>query len=247
MLPPAFPCLGDSYSIQQNNDNTAKIVLPRTDKNCPFVQLPPSINQPARVNADFVTQDSPPQWRILNEWENSIRGWLVINQANITLQVFTPDGTFLREYGVARGGDIFTRPFAANDELAASLDPIMRGLMINFADPDYIADFFRTMTTASETIQANPSSYSESMLSVLGKPVAVTAFGVSLGLADPPMTNLSTNAPTNTSVTPADLLSYAFGLKVEDKDNVFNGTFSLFTAAKTITDSAVTLINWKSF
>ena len=63
-----FPCLGDSYSVEPNPDNvTANVVLPRTDSLCNFVQLPPSINQNARVNAAFVSPD-PPQWRQLDEW-----------------------------------------------------------------------------------------------------------------------------------------------------------------------------------
>ena len=66
---PLFPCLGDSYSVEPNPDNiTAKVVLPRNDGLNNFVQLPPSINQNARVNAIFVSQDTPPQWRQLDEW-----------------------------------------------------------------------------------------------------------------------------------------------------------------------------------
>ena len=66
---PLFPCLGESYSVEVNSDNvTAKIVLPRTDGLCNFVQLPPSINQNTRVNAAFVSQDTPTLWRQLDEW-----------------------------------------------------------------------------------------------------------------------------------------------------------------------------------
>ena len=92
---PLFPCLGEFYSVEQNTDGTAQIVLPRTDNKCNFVQLPPSINQDARVNTMFLTQDmttTPPSWRRMDEWENPVRGWLIINQANISIQVFTPDG-----------------------------------------------------------------------------------------------------------------------------------------------------------
>ena len=89
---PLFPCLGDFYSVEQNTDGSAKIVLPRTDNKCNFVQLPPSINQDARINSMFLKEDSPPQWRRLDEWENPVRGWLIINQANVSVQVFTPDG-----------------------------------------------------------------------------------------------------------------------------------------------------------
>ena len=91
---PLFPCLGDSYSVEKNNDNigTAKVVLPRTDDKCAFVQLPPCINQDVRINAFFLKEDTPPQWRALDEWENPVRGWLIINQMNVSFQIFTPDG-----------------------------------------------------------------------------------------------------------------------------------------------------------
>ena len=92
---PLFPCLGESYSVDISDDGkTPKIVLPRQngDTKCPFVQLPPSINQDARVNAHFLSEDSPPSWRYNDDWENPVRGWLVINQANRSLQVFSTDG-----------------------------------------------------------------------------------------------------------------------------------------------------------
>ena len=40
----------------------------------------------------FLKEDSPPQWRQLDEWENPVRGWLIINQANVSVQVFAADG-----------------------------------------------------------------------------------------------------------------------------------------------------------
>ena len=64
---PLFPCLGDFYSVEQNDDGKAKIVLPRTDTKCNFVQLPPTINQDARINAIFLKEDVPPSWRQLDE------------------------------------------------------------------------------------------------------------------------------------------------------------------------------------
>ena len=99
---PLFPCLGDSYSCEQNADGTAKIVLPRIDNKNNFVQLPPSINQDARINAMFLSEDEPPQWRPTDEWENPVRGWLLINQANVSLQIFTPDGEFFWSLIMAR-------------------------------------------------------------------------------------------------------------------------------------------------
>ncbi|MCJ1404015.1 hypothetical protein MMC11_007239 [Xylographa trunciseda] len=239
---PLFPCLGDSYSVDQKSDKTAKIVLPRTDQNCNFVQLPPSINQDARVNAMFLKEDAPPQWRPLDEWENPVRGWLIINQANVSLQVFTPDGRFVREFGVANQNPI-TRPFTADSTLSNSLDPVLKAFLARFSDNGYLAGIFRSITQTTDAIQANPSSYSESMLSVLGRPLALTVFGVNLELADPAKVNQSTVG--SNQVQPAALTDYSFGLKIGDKDNIFDGLFGYFMAAPDVSKGVE--INWSQF
>ncbi|KAK3689754.1 hypothetical protein B0T22DRAFT_403811 [Podospora appendiculata] len=92
---------------------------------CEFVQIPPQLNQEARLNATFVvradkvypdsapiptsTPDNPkpepplPFWRPADEWENPIWGWAVINLANMGIQLFLPSGTFYREVRLGAG------------------------------------------------------------------------------------------------------------------------------------------------
>ncbi|KAF5705177.1 hypothetical protein FMUND_12200 [Fusarium mundagurra] len=92
---------------------------------CEFVQIPPQINQEARLNAAFVVPFDPtedqdddttsrrskmssrggkepvPFWRPADEWENPIWGWVLINYANQGIQLFLQDGTFYREVRLA--------------------------------------------------------------------------------------------------------------------------------------------------
>ncbi|KAG8527297.1 uncharacterized protein KY384_008041 [Bacidia gigantensis] len=232
---PLLPCLGDSYTVQANADGSPKIVLPRinsTDGLCPFVQLPPSINQEARVNFDFVTldtlDDGNQAWRPVSEWENPVRGWLIINYANESFQIFTPDGRFVKEYSVITG-TVSVRPFSGT---VTGIDPILSGLLDAFSDGKYISGLFRTISQTVSTIQATPSSYSQSMLSIIGRPLALTTFGLSLELADPPLTNCATGitAPSD------DIMSYAFPFKLGDTDNIFDGLYGFFGAYGTSVD-----------
>ena len=235
-------------------------VIPQSDKNCPFVQLPPSINQDARVNAEFVSEDAPLNWGHMDEWENPVRGWIIINQANASLQVFSPDGDsprftrmihrltrtsgrFIREYSVSSTYAI-TRPFAADESFSASLDPILKGFMTKCASPGFVSGLFRCLSATASSTLANPSSYAESMLSLLGRPVALTAFAVSIELADPPLSNQCTTTP-GSARREKPLMEYAFGVKLGDKDNLYDGLYGYFPTNPDLTEGLH--VNWDRF
>lgn len=169
-----------------------------------------------------------------------------IKQANASLQVFTPDGDFtqtshglyelirttgqfIREYSVTDTYAI-TRPFAADEILSSSLDPILKKLMTQCAESSFVSGLFRCLSSTALSTLANPSSYAKSMLSLLGRPVALTAFGISLELADPLLsiqcTTTSTSAPQQKPLT-----DYEFGVKISDKDNLYDGLYGYFNTS----------------
>lgn len=152
-------------------------------------------------------------------------------------------GEFVREYSVANQNPR-TRPFPVDSSVTgrSDFDPLLRSLLGRFDDPGYIAGLFRAITSTTEAIQANPSSYAESMLSVIGRPLALTTFGMNMELADPPLTNQSTIGKLP---PPKDLTSYNFGLKIGDKDNVFDGLYGYFTAAPDVSNGVQ--VNWNDF
>ena len=223
---PLFPCLGDSYSVQEVKQDQANTVIPRKDNLNTFVQLPPSINQHARVNASFLTLDGK-GWRQNQEWESPVRGWLVIDYANASIQIFSTDGNFVREYGVV-SGQISKRPFPDSQSASANLDTFMVQLLARFEKEGYLYRFFQNITRTIEATQASPSQYAESMLSILGKPLALTTFGFSMQLALPALTNQST-VPTTATPSLGSVLDYTFPVKLGDKDNVFDGLFGTFS------------------
>lgn len=96
------PCVGEFYEVSSKTPSanptdvgvstTAAPVEAHTagkdDVNglSEFVQLPPSMNQPARLNAHFVTRESTTDpesgWRPTTEWEDPIWGWIVVNYSS---------------------------------------------------------------------------------------------------------------------------------------------------------------------
>jgi hypothetical protein len=132
-----WPCLSDWYAPGVRTTekghpvpNTVQPVLDEDNPRCEFAQVPPQINQSARINASWVIpseelesppilpplasqsllplpeNDDPtppkPFWRSTHDWDTPIWGWVVVNYANYGLQFFLPSGAFYRE--VRRGG-----------------------------------------------------------------------------------------------------------------------------------------------
>jgi hypothetical protein len=130
--PTVAPCISDWYApgAKQGKGNvTIPNVVERNinekDPKCEYVQVPPQINQPARLNAvwampveekkkaappvpppsqvgDPNPEPETPFWRAANDWDQPIWGWVVVNYANFGLQFFLPSGAFYRE--VRRAG-----------------------------------------------------------------------------------------------------------------------------------------------
>ena len=135
-IPRAWPCLSDWYSpgAKKSSSGTSTSVpntvedAPNPDKpHCEFAQVPPQLNQPARLNATWIVPNEPskitarsdagivseipstpslpsssPFWRAASEWDSPIWGWVMVNYANYGLQFFLPSGAFYRE--VRMGG-----------------------------------------------------------------------------------------------------------------------------------------------
>ena len=230
-----YPCLGEAYSVAAlsiDKPNTANTVLQRNDGLNSFVQLPPSINQPARMNADFITPwaGSPTVMRPLEEFENPVHGWMLLNYANQSLQIFSAAGEFVREYSVANG-TLTTRPFTSNTTMPSGVaqDDLLSQLLKQLTDTGYLINLFNVLTNCVANIEASPSHYAESMLSTLGRPIALVTFGVSMQLQDRPRKNLSTIVPSDSGVRTLSLTQdYTFQWKLGDKDNVFDGLYGYF-------------------
>lgn len=100
MSPSLFPGLVHDSETGAMRPNTAIRQNDDSLEACPFIALPPSINQPARLNAFFVQQvreDGVLKWRRISDWDSPVWGWIVVNYAEGGIQFFFENGQFYRE------------------------------------------------------------------------------------------------------------------------------------------------------
>ncbi|PPJ57975.1 hypothetical protein CBER1_09404 [Cercospora berteroae] len=243
-----FPCLGEAYSVQNLPDGTANTVESRNDGLCEFVQIPPAINQEARINANYLMYDNDLRtWRPISEGENPVLGYLVLNSANVSFQIYSPQGTFLREYSI-RSGKVTTKPYRENTSEIKNIDPYLQSLMAQFCDHEWLRKFYLSIRRTAAATQARPEHYAESMLGLMGRPLALVHFALDLELAEPPHiyagdlhlgsvpgvplkkqqgSQPGFAVPTNQS-HPQLATEYEFPVKIGDADNIFDGLYGIF-------------------
>ncbi|KAF8457872.1 hypothetical protein BDZ91DRAFT_701295 [Kalaharituber pfeilii] len=248
--PPLYPCISEYYTPQPSNKDPtiANTVVQDRSNLCQYVQLPPSINQPARLNATFVDYfaadpktGAPAGWRPLTEWDNPVWGWVVPNYADLGFQLFLPDGTFFRE--VRLGG-----PSGATESGAwlpfqppppdTTKDPNVHQLQLfanQLANADYLHSFAAMLRASLNTTAPPPTAYGEFLSSLIGKPFALIKASYSLELATGPLSNTSTiDGPKKDPDLP--LLPpgsdpnkcYSFALQLGDRDRVYDGLLAYF-------------------
>ncbi|KAF2144841.1 uncharacterized protein K452DRAFT_343301 [Aplosporella prunicola CBS 121167] len=249
-LPPLYPCISDYYEPQKitvDGQDHANTVIKDEAKQCEFLQLPPQINQNARLNAEFVKRiaddkdtqagDHLAKWRPATEWESPIWGWMITNYADYGIQLFLADGTFYRE--VRFGGPKSTLdspewlPFAPSQEDPTPETRQLDALAAKLADKDYIQGFWNMITTAQANLSAAPSAYAQFLNSVVGKPLALVNMGWSLELDGPPLENQSTKSNVEKPecrLTHEDDETpfYEFQVRLGDRDAEYDGLVGYF-------------------
>ncbi|KAL8832472.1 MAG: hypothetical protein Q9191_000242 [Dirinaria sp. TL-2023a] len=251
LVPTISPCLSDTYfpgTIGNVDPASATarancIISQGNNKSCPFINLPPGINQPARLNAKFVSNVNG-SWTTTSEWENPIWGWLVVNFAEQGLQVFLADGTFYREvrFGGSAGIQTTARwlPYDPPKNLpnTSQLDFLIQQL----SGLPYLSAFVDMILQSTASNQtAAPDSYATFSSAIIGKPLALVNIGYSLELAGPENKNWSTvNSqgpdlhllqPDETPFPPGASGGYSFPVKLGDADRTFDGLIGYFNSA----------------
>ncbi|KLU85795.1 hypothetical protein MAPG_04815 [Magnaporthiopsis poae ATCC 64411] len=257
---PMYPCISDFYEpqviVSDDGKEHANTVLMERPGLCEFMQLPPSVNQNARLNAMFVrrVRDDPPElrvpldvpggpsaWRPASEWENPIWGWVITNYADYGIQLFRTDGTFYRE--VRFGGPLGALaapkwiPFAPDP--AAPADPNTSQLDLlatRLTDREYLTGFWHMITTAQDALPPAPTAYAQFLNSIVGKPLALVNMGWSLELDGPPLeiqaTNASVNKPERMLTAPPkpDDKSkfYSFQVRLGNRESEHDGLVGYF-------------------
>ncbi|KAK4152310.1 hypothetical protein C8A00DRAFT_35005 [Chaetomidium leptoderma] len=223
--PPLYPSISDFYEPQPvlvDGREVANTVVQNNGGACEFIQLPPQINQNARLNAEFVTTaaaaaspterpfkgkgaatkttgpTTTPYWRPTTEWENPIWGWIVANYADYGIQLFLKDGTFYGEVRIGGPNGALDSPKWSPFEPPAATGTVSRdlarldALIKRLKQPDYLKGFWYMLTTALDSLPPAPNSYAQFLGSVVGKPLALVNTAWSLELDSPPLTNQST-------------------------------------------------------
>lgn len=245
--PPLYPCISDYYACQlvKGTTDVANTVVEDLPGKCEFMQLPPQINQAARLNAVFVkndqTQGGDAYWRPVTEWENPIWGWVVINYAEYGIQLFLPDGTFYREVRIGGPGGSnlppawlpFEPPPTTPPE-AAQLDLLIKKLA-DKTDTAYLTAFIDMINVSAANAPVAPAAYSQFLNTIVGKPLALVNVGLSLELA---VDALVDQAVFDVQEPPLWLLpginrkTYGFHVKLGDKDRTYDGLVGYFDTLK---------------
>ncbi|KAF2467761.1 uncharacterized protein BDR25DRAFT_158705, partial [Lindgomyces ingoldianus] len=217
---------------------------------CQYAQLPPQINQLCRLNTAFLNlNEEAPYWTPANEWDNPIWGWVLINYANLGVQLFLPDGTFFRE--VRFGGPDGTQasppflPFGHDDTTVIGKGvKQLQALVDQFKAGPYLQAFVDMITEALQNSPAAPTAYAEFLNSVVSKPFALVNIGMSLESALDEQTNQSVlnpkNGPSKPGTDSGDKI-YEFKVKVGDAERLFDGLVGYYNTS--ITPGATPVID----
>jgi hypothetical protein len=235
-----YPCMSD-YLTPNPIGGFPNVVFRDRDLTLPsrFVQLTPSINQNARLNGSFVKQalDDTAKfkgfWEPVNDWDQPIWGWIVVNYADYGLQFFLADGTFYTEVRV--GGPTGTSqqetkwlPFGVPTTEVGN--PFLDGLIARLTagnNPEYLYAFADMINESIKAMPAAPNEYADYLSSIVGKPLALVNTKWSIELEVPPLQ--PENTLGNTTVKPGEeVTSYNFPIKLGDWSRPFDGMVAYF-------------------
>ncbi|OIW33118.1 hypothetical protein CONLIGDRAFT_163056 [Coniochaeta ligniaria NRRL 30616] len=166
---------------------------------CEYAQIPPSINQPARVNLGFCKPDpaNPALWVPMDDWEPPAYGWVLMNYTDYGMQFFTGDGTFYRELRFGGpNGFVASPPWTpygppTDPQELGQLDLVINALLDATTSPGYLQAFYNMVTLALGEVQPADPAYAQYINSIIGKPLALVNIGMSLELAAYPLGNES--------------------------------------------------------
>ena len=208
LSPPVYPYISEFYEPQLLPSGQPNVVHPSIQEGyCECVQVPPQINQPARLNATFVVPEldagrlgveKKSYWRPSTQWENPVWGWLVVNYVNNGIQLFLPNGTFYREYRLTRSNGAHKSPLVERwlpfpPPKDGTANPQLDRLITKFNDDtSYAHAFVEMINKALAKGTSTPASYAQQLNCMIGRPLALVNMGWSIELAENQRENQST-------------------------------------------------------
>ncbi|KAK4107378.1 hypothetical protein N656DRAFT_785388 [Canariomyces notabilis] len=249
-----YPCLSRYFAPQLLGGQPNIVQPPARPGHCEFAQVPPAINQPARLNCAFVKHDtrwdtdktSYSYWRPVTEWETPVWGWVVLNYADYGIQIFLPDGTFYREVRLASptaprhtstGAKWLPFDPPAEPPQTGQLDLLIERLTA--PDQKYLLSFLAMLggSLDASTASSAPSAYGTFLNSLVGRPMALVNAAWSLELATDARKDQSALDGHEHKKQETSLLDggdgktvYKFPLKIGDQSRAHDGFVGYFLA-----------------
>ncbi|MCJ1240459.1 hypothetical protein MMC14_008462 [Varicellaria rhodocarpa] len=247
---PLYPCISEFFAPQSLADGLPNVIDRSRSVSkkgeCEFIQLPMGINQPARLNAAFLSASHGDRskgeayWRPATDWEerNPIWGWVLVNYVDRGLQLFQPDGSFYAEARLTEGSSegVRWRPFKPQlpSKSNAYMEQLLQHLLAE--DQQYLLEFVDMIDEAMKGLTSPPSAYGQFLNALTGRPLALVNLGWSVELAEKPKTNQSSlKGQQNTPFEPSIVFDnsrpyYEFPLKLGNRSRMTDGLVCYFDA-----------------
>ncbi|KAK0713176.1 hypothetical protein B0T26DRAFT_804057 [Lasiosphaeria miniovina] len=193
-----YPCVspGLSCGVVEGHDSD-KNYMPNTaikaDKEpniCQFVQVPPRINQEARLNARFLmptdTDDASAPRRSVGDWDNPIWAWLVVNFQNESVQLYNGDGEFALEIVLDDNNSKVHDSLGPSPPHAPMITGRLATLLAALRGSYALARaLYETLAAAADSVRSSSADAQSMPPAAFGKPFCVADIGLSIELAAP--------------------------------------------------------------
>ncbi|KAF4473518.1 hypothetical protein FAGAP_13032 [Fusarium agapanthi] len=195
-LMPSISSVYQPSSCVVDGKETPNVVVSNRD-NCEYFQIPPSINQPARLFNTYLKPGVTGQstWRPCGEWEDPVCGYIMYNSADLSLQGFTSAGDLRAEILIsesnttAKAAHVYQPPMSdglfeppLTDTAEQWKTNILDDFIQSLKTEHYALRMIEILGDASSCMAPPAESYSSVMNAAFGRPFALAIAGWSIEL-----------------------------------------------------------------
>ncbi|KAK6505089.1 hypothetical protein TWF481_007011 [Arthrobotrys musiformis] len=243
------PCISSAFkpSARKVGGNDVPNVVEPTGDNCQFFQVPPSINQPARLFNSYLKPSaatSQTSWIPCTEWDDPVCGYIMYNSVDLSIQVFNPAGELYTEI-LTTEGTFDTRTAQWNpppisqklEGLAPVPEPdqwkvvILNNFIECLKNPEYAIRIIQVLGDAASCSGPPAESYSSVINAAFGRPFALAVAGWSIELSHEEL-KPQTTAKNVAGQTHSSLSDYEFPLHIGLKEHSNDGLAAYFPVSE---------------
>ncbi|KAH0489974.1 hypothetical protein TgHK011_001461 [Trichoderma gracile] len=248
-----YPCLSPSLTCgsYQLDDGPKGQYWPNTvikadnDPNlCQFFQLPPRINENARLNVRYMMPGDAIRCAA-TEWDNPIWAWLVTNFQSHSIQVYDGEGHFMQEVVIIDNDDadkrrvVFSMGPRSGGHAPTAIGRLAE-LLESLKDYEFAYSMFDMIGGAADGNWRSSSANLDDMLpAAFGRPFCIADVGISIELAAPALSDASLLSKPSTVGEPASILDYEFPIAMGNHTAAFDGLVGTFPSSGPITTSNI--------